>query len=80
MTNLTTSNSTLTKQVELYSNRLSTKAADNMALQTATKNLQGEVKNLKAEAANLKKSVHSSSAGVANKDNGIITPRWKREG
>ena len=80
MTNLTTANSTLTKQVSLYFNRLSTKEADNMALQTATKNLQGEVKNLKAEAANLKKSGHSRSAGAANKVNIIMTPRWKKDG
>ena len=38
--NLTTENVTLTKQVALYANRLSTKEADNMALQTAIKNLQ----------------------------------------
>ena len=39
------SNITLTNQVALYANRPSTKDADNMALQTAMKNLQGEVKN-----------------------------------
>ena len=32
VTNLTTENSTLTEQVALYDNRLSTKEADNMAL------------------------------------------------
>ena len=47
-TNLTIANLTLSKQVVLYAKRLSTKKADNMALQTATKNLQGEVKNIKA--------------------------------
>ena len=41
VTNLTIENSTLTYQVALYTNRLSTKESDNMALQTAIKNLQG---------------------------------------
>ena len=77
MTNLATANSTLTEQVSLYSNRFYAKEAENMALQTAIKNLQGEFSNLKAEVANLKNSVHSGAAGAANKDNGIITPRWK---
>ena len=77
MTNLTTEKSTLTEQVAMYANRLSTKEADNMALKTAIKNLQGEFSNLKAEVANLKNSVHSGAAGAANKDNGIITQRWK---
>ena len=40
VTNLTTSNSKLIEQVVLYGNRLSTKEADNMSLQTAIKNLQ----------------------------------------
>ena len=80
MKNLTTANITLTKQVVLYTNRLSTKEADNVALQTAIKNLQVKVKNLKAEVANLKKSGHSRAAGAANKGNGRMTPRWKREG
>ena len=39
--NLTTSNSTLTEQVVLYTNRLSTKEVDNMELQTSIKKLQG---------------------------------------
>ena len=47
-TNLTMDNSTLTEQVVLYANRLSTKEADNMTLHTAMKNFQGEVKKLKA--------------------------------
>ena len=38
----------------LYANRLSIKEADNIMLQTAIKNLQGEIENLKAEVANLK--------------------------
>ena len=80
MTNLTTVKSTFTKKVELYTNRLSTKEADNMALQTAIKNLQGEVNNLKLEVANLKNSGHYGSARAANKDNGRITPMWKLEG
>ena len=41
VTNLTTENSTLTKQVELYANRLSTEELDNMALQTSMSKLQG---------------------------------------
>ena len=77
MTNLTTEKSTFTEQVAMYANRLSTKEADNMALKTAIKNLQGEVKNLKAEVANLKKSGHSGSGAAANKDNGRINPSWK---
>ena len=80
VTNLTTANSTLTKQVPMYTNRLSTKEADNMVLQTAIKNLQGKVKNLKDEVANLRNSYHSSGASAANKDNFRMTPRWKREG
>ena len=47
ITNLTTAIRTLIEQVALYSNRLSTKEVDNMALQTAVRNLQGELKNLK---------------------------------
>ena len=47
ITNLTTEIRTLIEQVALYSNRLSTKEVDNMALQTAVRNLQGELKNLK---------------------------------
>ena len=63
----------------LYTNRLSTKEADNMALQTATKKLQDEVKNLKAEVASLKKSGHSGGGAAAKKDNSRMTPRWKRK-
>ena len=69
VTNLTMANITLAEQVALYANCLSTKEADNIALQMAIKNLQGEVKNLKSEVANLKKSGHSGAAGAANKDN-----------
>ena len=39
--NLTTAKSTLTEKVALYTNRLYTNEADNMALQTAMRNLQG---------------------------------------
>ena len=78
--NLNTANSNLIEQVALYVNRLSNKEAENMALHIAMKNLQGEVNNLKAEFAILKNSCHSVSAGAANKENGIMTPRWKREG
>ena len=39
VTNLTMANITLTEQVALYDNRLSTKEADNMELQTSMKNL-----------------------------------------
>ena len=80
VTKLTTENSTLTKKVALHANRLSTKEADSMALQIAIKNLQGEVENLKDEVANLKKSGHYGGAGVANKENGRMNPRWKQEG
>ena len=69
VTNLTTANSTLTEQVALYANHFSTKEADNVALQTATKNLQGEVKNLNAEVSNLKRSGHFFGSGATNKDN-----------
>ena len=78
VTKLTTANSTITEQVALYAKCLSTKGGDNLALQTAIKNLEGEVKNLKAEVANLNKSGHSSGANSANKDNGRMTPRWKQ--
>ena len=77
ITYLTTSNITLTEQVVLHTNHVSTKYADNVALQTAIKNLQVKVKNLKAEVANLKKSGHSGSGAAANKDNGRINPSWK---
>ena len=40
VTNLTTENITLIKQVELYANLLYTKEANSMALQTDIKNLQ----------------------------------------
>ena len=40
VTNLTTANSTVTEQVALFANRLSTKEADNMALQKAMRILQ----------------------------------------
>ena len=65
VTNITTTNSTLKEKVALYINLLSTKEADNMALQTAMKNLQGEVKNLKAEVSSIKRSVHSGGASTA---------------
>ena len=38
ITNLTTANITLTEQVVLYANRLSTKEANNMALQRTIRN------------------------------------------
>ena len=79
ITYLTTSNITLTEQVVLHTNHVSTKYADNVALQTAIKNLQGEFNNFKAEVEHLNKSGHYGSAGAANKYNGRMTPRWKRE-
>ena len=78
VTNLNTENSTLTEQVALYANRLSTKATNKVALQTTIKNLQGEVKKLKAEVENLKRPGHSGAAGAANKDNERMTPKWKQ--
>ena len=44
VTNLTTAKLTLSKQVALYANRLSTKEAYNAGLHTAVNNPQGEVK------------------------------------
>ena len=41
VTNLTTANSTLNEQVVLHTKSLSTKEVDNMALETAMRNLQG---------------------------------------
>ena len=79
LTNLTTVNSTLMEQVAMYTNNLSTKEADNMALQTTIRNLQGELKNLKAKMYSPKKSGQFSSNGAANKDNGRVVPQWKRE-
>ena len=49
VTNLTTANNTLTEQVLMYANRLSTKELDNMALQMYMSNLQEGLKNLKFE-------------------------------
>ena len=71
VTNLMAANSILAKQVVLYTNRLSTRYADNVALQTVMKILNGYDKNFKAKAATLKRSVHYSGAGATNKD-GII--------
>ena len=51
--NLKTVNSTLTEQVAMYANSLSTKEADNVSLKTAMNNLHGEV-NLQGEVKNLK--------------------------
>ena len=48
ITTLTTMNTTLTEQVVLYTNCLSTKEADNEELQMSVRNLQGKVKNIKA--------------------------------
>ena len=48
----------------LYANRLSTKEADNVALQTVMKNLQGEVKKLEAKVATFKRSGHSGDANA----------------
>ena len=52
VTNQTAASSTITEQVLMYANRLSTKETDNVALQTVTKNLQEEVKNLEAKVTN----------------------------
>ena len=80
ITNLIMANSTLTEKLELCANRLSTKEAYTMALQTSMKNLQGGIKNLKEEDFRLKKSGHYGSAGAVNKDNGRMNPRLKQEG
>ena len=72
-------NSTLTEQVTLYTNRLSTKDVDNVVLQTLMKNLQGEVNKLKAKIVTLKRAGHSDTTGAANKDRGRPEPKWKRE-
>ena len=80
VTNLTTYNSKISKQVALYANCLYTKDTDNTALQTEIKNLRGEVKNIKAEVATLKISSHSSGAGATKKKRGITQPKFKIEG
>ena len=80
VTNLITANRTLTEQVAMYLNRISTKEADNMALQTVMKNLQGEGNNLKVEVVSLNNSGQSRGVVAANKENGIMLPMWKREG
>ena len=64
VTNLTTPNRTLTEQVALYANRLSTKEADNIVMQISMKNLQGVINNLKAKVACVKKSVHYGGAAI----------------
>ena len=79
VTNLTAANSTLTEQVVLYANRLSTKEADNIVMQMSMKNLQGGINNLKAKVACVKKSGHYGGAGTAYKDNIRMVPRWKKE-
>ena len=73
--NLTTSNSTLAEKLAMYTNHLSTKEANSMALQTAIQNLQREVKKLKAGLSSLERSVHSGCDGADNKDNGRMTPK-----
>ena len=79
VTNLTTVNSTLTEQVAMYTNNLSTKEADNMALQTSMSNLQSELKTLKVEVDKLNKSgQYAVSAAASYKDNGRMLPRWKK--
>ena len=77
-TNLTTSNGTLTEQVVMYANRLSTKEAENTAFQTAVRNLNRDLKTLKAEIQNFKKLGHSVGAGAAYKNNGRTVPIWKK--
>ena len=72
-------NITMMEQVALYANRLSAKEADNMALQTSMNNLQGEIKNLNAEVTSLNMSGQSVGTGAANKDNGIMVPKWEIE-
>ena len=79
VTNLMTANITFTKQVVVYSNHLSTKEADNVALQTAMKNLQGEVKKLKAGVSTLKSSGHSSGASATKHNSRRPEPKWNRE-
>ena len=67
VTNLVTENSTYSDEVALYTNYLSTKKANNKALQTAVRNLQGEINNLWEEVVTLKRSGPSGGAGAANK-------------
>ena len=64
----------------MYANRLSTKEADNVALKTAIKNLQGEVKNLKAEVATFKRSGHPGGIITTKYKRALPDPKWKREG
>ena len=68
VTNLKTANITSTGQVVLYSNRLSTKEADNVDLQTVMNNLQGYVNKLKSKFANLNRAGHSGGSGASNKE------------
>ena len=79
ITNLKTVNSTLPEQVVRYANRLSTKEADNVLLQKAMKNLQGEVKKLKAEVTTLKGSGHNDGTSATKHNRGRPEPKWKRE-
>ena len=61
----------------IYANHLYTKEAEKMVLQNSIKNLQREVKSLKLEVSSLKKPGQYGGAGVANKDNIRMTPKWK---
>ena len=80
VTNMTTANITLTKQVDLYANLLSTKEADNVEMQIAMKKIHGEVKNLKTKVTTLKRSGHSGDAIFTENNRGRPEPKWKREG
>ena len=62
VTNLNTEKSTLTYQVSLYANILSTKEADTDTMQKSASKLHGEVKKLKAELATLKNQVNPAVA------------------
>ena len=79
-TNLTTANATIFEQVPLYANCLSTKEADNVALQTAMKNLKGRIKNLKSKVSTLKRLGHSGGASNNKHNRGRSDPNWKRDG
>ena len=65
-----TTNSTLTDQVVIYANWISTKEADNDTQHKSMRNLQREAKNLKAKLANMKKSSYSGGTGNVVKDKG----------
>ena len=77
---LTTAKITPTEQAALYTNPLSTKEADNVALQTAMKKLKMEVKTSAPKLPPSIGQATSRGASTTKHKRGRPYPKWKREG